>query len=98
MEIAAGGNFQAVTNSCLQLIAKLAHVPKIEKIFAVGVWRGDDVCNSIRNRRFRHQDRFFDGGGAIISTGQNRAMQNDHSDEPSFWAPWTESLHPSQGE
>src|SRR6266478_7534957 len=37
VKIASGGNFQAVTDSCLQLIAKPTHAPKIEKIQAVGV-------------------------------------------------------------
>src|SRR3989442_14630630 len=96
MEIAAGGNFQAVTNSCLQLIAKLAHVPKIEKILAVGVWRGDDVCNSIRNRRFRHQDRFFDGGGGIIQNGEKMAVANDPSNETSLVPPGTANMHSAQ--
>jgi len=35
MKIAADGNFQAATDFCLQFIAKLPHMRKIEKIFVV---------------------------------------------------------------
>src|SRR5260370_16781615 len=94
MKTAAGGNVQAATDSCLQFIAKLAHLQKIEKISAVGVRRGDDMRNSIGNRGFRHGDRFFDGGGAIIETGQNVTVQIDHSNEPSLVPPGTENFHP----
>src|SRR5713226_10392447 len=92
MKIAAGRNFQAAADFCLQLVTKFVDVRKIEKIFAIGVWRGDDVRNSIGNRRLRHRDRFFHGGGAIIETGQNVTMQIDHSNEPSLVPPGTESL------
>src|SRR5260370_26738342 len=69
------------------------HAPKIEKIPAVGVRRGNDGRNSIGNRRFRHGDGLLNGGGAIIKTRQNVAMQVDHSNEPSLAPPGTDSLH-----
>src|SRR5258708_30067000 len=42
-----------------QLVSKLAHERKIERVSVAGVRRRDDVRNSIGNRRFRHRHRFF---------------------------------------
>ena len=98
MKIAAGGYVQAAADSCLQFIAKKAHMRKVEKISTVGVRRGDDMRNSIGNRGFRHSNGFFDGGGAIIEAGQNMTVQIDHSNEPSLVPPGTESLHRAERE
>src|SRR5260370_41618292 len=82
----------------MKLVAKLALLQKIEKVFAVGVRCGDDVRNSIRDRGFRHGDRFFDGGGALIKTRQNVTGQIDPSNQPSLVPPGTQSPQPAEGQ
>ena len=98
MKIAADGNFQAAADFCLQFIAKLPHMRKIEKIFVVGVRRGNDMRNSIGNRGFRHSNGFFDGVGAIIKAGQNVTVEIDHWNKPPLAPPGTESLYRAERE
>ncbi len=80
MKVAAGGDFQPVADLGLQFVSKLAHVRKIERVSVAGVRRGDDVRDSVGNRRLRHRHRFFHGSRAIIETRQNMTMQIDHLD------------------
>src|SRR5712692_1693534 len=98
MKIAAGGDFQPVADLGLQLISKLAHLRKIEKVFDVGVRRRDDVRDPVGNRRLRHGYRYFHGGRTIIETRQNVTVQINHPCEPSLVPPSTERLQRAEGE
>ena len=83
MKIAAGGDFELVTNFVLQFVAKFTHMREVKMVLAVGVRRRDDLRNSIGNRRLRHRHRFFHSGRAIIETRQNVTVQIDHLEYPS---------------
>src|SRR6266436_4107925 len=78
VKIAAGGNFQPLAGLCLQLIAKPTHAGKIEKIFAVGVRRSNNVSDHLRNRRFRYWSGFLHCVCAIIEARQSVAVQIHH--------------------
>lgn len=80
MEIAAGGKFKFVSYPGLEFIAKLAHAGKIKEVMAIGMRRGDDARDSLRDRGFRHRHGFFDRLRAIIEARQNVTMQINHSD------------------
>jgi len=74
MKITTRGNLQFVAELVLKFIAKFAYMRKIKMVLAIGMWRGNNVGNSVGNRRFRHGHGFFHVGCAVIETRKNMAM------------------------
>src|SRR5712692_877147 len=98
MKIAAGGDLQPVADLGLQLISKLAHLRKIEKVFVAGMRRRDDVRDPIGNRRLCHGYRHFHGGRTIIETRQNVTVQINHVNYRPLVPPSIQRLPRAEGE
>jgi hypothetical protein len=78
VEIAAGGQLQAVTDFAGEFIACGANTVEIELIIGAAVGSADDVSDAISDGFFGHGKGEIDGGGAIIQTWQDVTVKVNH--------------------